>query len=331
MRQLLPYEPEGGDGLAELAALLRVTDAQAQGILGGPQDADPQLVAADVEDVEGDLVAATDLAEHLVHGHVHIVEDELAGGAAADAQLVLLVADAHAGQVALHQKGGELVAVDLGKDGEQVRPGGVGDPLLGAIEHVVLAVGREPGHGLGAQGVRAAALLAQGIGRHHLARGQIGQVALLLRRRSVVHQRQGTDAGVGAVGHREGAHPSQPLGHQHAGHLVQPQAAVCLGDLHHEQAQLARLAHHLRHQARGLGVEQGRLGLHHRAAEIECGLMELPLLRGERLGGRGGSVEDGPHHELAARRRAGFRVADFSAPGRCLVAAIVSSVLSCLA
>src|SRR3712207_7749297 len=55
--------------------------------------ADAQLPAPDVQDVEGDLVALADLAEHVLDRDLAILEVERAGRAAANAELVLLGPD----------------------------------------------------------------------------------------------------------------------------------------------------------------------------------------------------------------------------------------------
>ena len=107
-----------------------------------------QLEAAHVQDVEGDDVSLADVAEHVLDRHLAVVEDERRGGRAADAHLLLFGADGEAGEVFLDQERGELLAVNLGEDGEQVGEVGVGDPHLLAVQDVVLAVGRQ--HGAGA-------------------------------------------------------------------------------------------------------------------------------------------------------------------------------------
>ncbi len=79
-----------------------------------------QLEAADVQDVERDVVALAGLAQQIFHGHLAIGQNQRAGGGAADAELVLLGADGEAGRAALDEEGREFFAVDLGEDGEEV-------------------------------------------------------------------------------------------------------------------------------------------------------------------------------------------------------------------
>src|SRR5438105_4818439 len=65
-RQLLADEAELDDALAELLALCSVLDAELEDVLHPADGEGGQLQPADVEDVEGDLVALTDLAEHVL-------------------------------------------------------------------------------------------------------------------------------------------------------------------------------------------------------------------------------------------------------------------------
>ena len=53
--------------------------------------------AAFVEGFDGDLVAFADLAEDIGGGDAAVVEEKLAGGGGADAELVFLLADGEAG------------------------------------------------------------------------------------------------------------------------------------------------------------------------------------------------------------------------------------------
>ena len=81
-----------------------------------------------------------------------------------------------AGEGALHQKRGELLAADLGEDREQIGRAAVGDPHLLAVEDVVRAVGAEVGAGAGGQRIGAGVRLGEAVGGQHLRVGQLGQV-----------------------------------------------------------------------------------------------------------------------------------------------------------
>ena len=83
------------------------------------------------------------------------------GGAALDAHLLFFGAAGDAAERALHQERGELLAADLGEDGEQIRRAAVGDPHLLPVEDVVRAVGAEVGAGARGQRIGAGLRLAE--------------------------------------------------------------------------------------------------------------------------------------------------------------------------
>ena len=102
--ELLADEIELGDRLAELLALARVLHAQLQAVLRPAHRAHAQLPAPDVEDVEGDLVPLADRPQHVVDRDRAVLEEQRAGRAAADAELVLLGADGQPGRAALDEE-----------------------------------------------------------------------------------------------------------------------------------------------------------------------------------------------------------------------------------
>ena len=61
-----------------------------------------------------------DLAEHVLRRHPHVLQQDRRRGRAVQAHLVLFLAGADAGKRALDDERGELLAVDLGEDDEQV-------------------------------------------------------------------------------------------------------------------------------------------------------------------------------------------------------------------
>ena len=153
--ELLPDQAEVGDGLPEGLPLLGVGGRELDDVPDPGHAGDAQLEPADVQDVEGDAVPLADLAEQVSGGDHRVLEDERARRAAPDPHLVLLGTRGEPGRVAVDDEGGELVAVDLGEDDEDVGEAGVGDPLLGAVQDPVLAVGREHGPGLGRRARRS--------------------------------------------------------------------------------------------------------------------------------------------------------------------------------
>ena len=63
--------------------------------------------AAFVERLDGDLVALADLAEDVRRRHAALLEQQLAGAARADAELVFLLADREPGEAALDEERGD--------------------------------------------------------------------------------------------------------------------------------------------------------------------------------------------------------------------------------
>ena len=142
-RQFFLDQAEFADGFAERLALLGVLDGVRQAVARAAHAGRAQLEASDVQNVEGDVVALAGFAQQVLHRHLAIGQNQRAGGRSANAELVLFLADRKARRVALDQEGGELLAIDLGEDGEQVGEAAVGDPHLLAVEHVVLCRPRE--------------------------------------------------------------------------------------------------------------------------------------------------------------------------------------------
>ena len=60
--------------------------------------------AALVQRLDGHFVSLAHLTQHVGCGHAAIVENQLASGGRADAQLVLLLSDPKAGEIALDQE-----------------------------------------------------------------------------------------------------------------------------------------------------------------------------------------------------------------------------------
>src|SRR5262249_21578814 len=139
---------ELGDRLAELVPLLRVPDGVIQRALREPDhlraDADPTLV----ERFDRDLVSLPGFAEHVLRGYAAILEEQLAGAARADAELVFFFSHGESGEPALDQEGRDAAIAflrsDGGEDDEQIGFVGVGDPELAPGETPLVAVTRRP-------------------------------------------------------------------------------------------------------------------------------------------------------------------------------------------
>src|SRR5688572_7988626 len=154
---------EGGDRLAELLALLGVADG---GVERGLGDADGHGAGGrprDVEGAHGDLEALPLGAEALSRGDRAVGEVQRDRRRGADAELLLLLADREARRALLDQERRHalrpLGEIDGREDRDDVGVVAVRAPLLGAVEHVVVAAAN--GRGPEARRVGAGAGLGQ--------------------------------------------------------------------------------------------------------------------------------------------------------------------------
>ena len=104
LRQFELYSLEFGDRLAELFALLGIGDGVIQRALRQSGHLRADADAALIQRLDGDLVAFAHFADDVGFGNAAIVQNQLAGGGGADAQLVLFLADGEAREIALDQK-----------------------------------------------------------------------------------------------------------------------------------------------------------------------------------------------------------------------------------
>src|SRR5699024_8981090 len=178
---------ELGDAAAELLALLDVGHGLVDGALSDAQSLGSDADTAAVQGSHGQLEAAALDAQQAVLGDQAVFHDQLAGGRAADAHLLLGLADLEAGVGALDDEGGDLFGLAAalvqhgagdGNDDEHIGIAGVGDEDLGAVQQP--AVLTLHGVGLLALGVGAGAGLGQAESAQPLAAAQLGQVLGLL-------------------------------------------------------------------------------------------------------------------------------------------------------
>jgi len=283
---LLLDEAELGDAFAEGLAVAGVGDRVRERVLGAAETGRAELEAANVENVEGDVVAFARLAQQVGHGHPAIGENERAGGGAANAELVLLRPDGQARSVALDEKSGELCVRgirisgidDAGEEGEEVRDAGIGDPHFFAVEHIVLPVRRERGAGANVHGIGAGRGLGERVGGDPLAAGEARQIFLLLLFRAVPDERQRSNADVGAEGDREAGQPRDILGDDGRGDLIEREAAAVLGHIDAQQTKVASLAHEFAQQVEVLALEGNGDGQHFPFRKGCGGGGDLPLL-----------------------------------------------------
>ena len=99
---------------AELFALLRVGERMIERALRQAHHLRADADAAFVQCLDRDLVALADFADHVGFGNAAIVQDQLAGGRRADAELVFLLADLEAREIAFDQERGDAFIAGVG-------------------------------------------------------------------------------------------------------------------------------------------------------------------------------------------------------------------------
>jgi GntR family transcriptional regulator len=233
------------DGLAEGAALLAVAQCVLQRGTGQPHAARGHVDAPEFEAAYRMLEAATLLlADELVCRYPAVLEHELGAVDGAVAQLLQLLAHREAlallGQEQAHAlvRGGGL-RIGLGQDGEAGAMDAVGDPGLGAVEHIVVAIATR--HGADALQVGAGIGLGQADAATDLAGGEARQPRPLLRLGTVALHGGGHDqVGVEDAGRR---HPRLGNARDDAGiHGGRKSQTTVLGvDRRTEQAELLHL------------------------------------------------------------------------------------------
>ncbi len=272
------------DALAEGLPLARVLDGLVDQPVQAAQRAGgaPQALFLELHHLEGEAQAL--LADEVTFRHAHVVEEQLRGVAAVHADLVDLLAR-DAGRVHRHHDQAlVLVRRAVAGVGQQAAPVGlhaVGDPHLGAVDHVVVTVAARAGLHRGH--VAAAARLADPQAGDHVA-GDGGREELAPQLVAAeARQRRCRHVGVHADGHRHAAAVALPqrFGHHHAVAEVQPRAAEFLGVLQPQQAQVAELLEHLvgRELALRLPLRDVRVEL--LVAEPDDGVFERAVFGGE--------------------------------------------------
>ncbi len=167
------------DRRVELLAARRIPGGFLDVLLRAARAHRAELEAAEVQHVEGDLVALADFAEHRVRRRFHLLQNHRRRRGPVQSELVLFLAARHARPLAFDDERGEMLAVDLGEHDVDVGETAVGDPHLFAGDDVA-AVSLLRCFRLGAERVRARAGFAQAIGADHLAGYETGQVLLFL-------------------------------------------------------------------------------------------------------------------------------------------------------
>ena len=138
-------------------------------------------------------------------------------------------------------KAEKMLAVDLGEDDDDVGKAAVGDPHLLARQREA-AIGLARGLGPGPQRVGSRPRLAERVGANQLARHQLRQVPLLLVVGAEHQDWQDAQIGLRAVGRAKRRRAGDVLGDDQRRDLVELDAAVHLGHVDAQQAQLAASA-----------------------------------------------------------------------------------------
>ena len=131
--------------LAELLALLHVGQRVVEAPWAMPTACAPIVTRVWSRVRSAIFEALADVADDPVAGDAHVVEVQLAGRAALDAELALLLAEGEARVGLLDDEGADVVAaravrVGHGEDGVVLGDTGVRDPRLLAVEDPVVAV-----------------------------------------------------------------------------------------------------------------------------------------------------------------------------------------------
>ena len=200
---------------------------------------DRQLEPAVVQGIERDLVPPADFTKDVLGRHPDVLEDDGGGRGAVQAHLVLLAAGAHPGVAPFHEKGGELLAVDLGEDDEEIGESPVGDPHLFAGQHEAAVVLPARAR-FGAECVRPGPGFAQTVGPDPLATDELVQILLLLRVGAEALQRHDRQPGVCAEGRPERPALTDAAADDDRGCRVELHAAVGFRDVGAHQPELTR-------------------------------------------------------------------------------------------
>src|SRR5262249_27034306 len=140
LRNLLLDQTERRNRNTELMTLFRIFGRYSDQPLCTGNRADPKFEPADVENVEGNLMALAYFAQDVLDRHLRILKIDRAGRRSVEPHLVLLRGNRYAGKRPLHDEPGELVAIHLRKNDEDVGKAGVSDPHLLTVQDVVLAI-----------------------------------------------------------------------------------------------------------------------------------------------------------------------------------------------
>src|ERR1035437_5808297 len=171
-----------GNRAAELFAQFGILEGGVVCALGHADGERGDRDAAAIEHFEAGHETVVQFADELFGRETAVFEDDLAGGAGAQAELVLLLAAAEAGVAFFDGEGGDAVlrggAIGDRHGHAEIGEVGVGGERLRPVEHPHAAF--EFGVGAGAGGVAAGLGLGEGPAAQPFAGGQFGKIALPL-------------------------------------------------------------------------------------------------------------------------------------------------------
>ena len=234
------------DRLAEGLADLRVGDALLQGGAGDAASARRDVDPAELQATQDLLQPAALLGPHeVLPRDLAVVEDELAGVDPLVADLLELAHDPEPGKVLLHHEQahapvrGRGLRIGLDERGEDVSFDAVGDPHLGAVDHVAAVAKLCPG--ADPLQVRAAVGLGEGDRAAQLPARATREIAPLLRFGAEAFDGGGHDeVGVEDPRHRH-PHRRDLLDDPRIGGGGESEAAVLLADGRAEEPELLHL------------------------------------------------------------------------------------------
>src|SRR5262249_37735443 len=129
--------------LTKCFTLFGVTDCIHQRGSRTAHAACPQLVAADVEDIECDDVSLANFTQNVLHRNLAVIQDQRTGRGPSDPQLLLLRTYREPGERSFYDERCELLAVDFREYDKNIGERGICDPHLFAIQEVMLAIRRK--------------------------------------------------------------------------------------------------------------------------------------------------------------------------------------------
>ena len=250
LRRLVAEDHLGEHVLDELVLPDRLTERLALAcVLDRPLEARPDDAARSCSDGEAALVEAVHrdleplalLADQVLGGHLDVLEEELAGRAGPDAELVLRLGRREAGRALLQDERRDALVlrgrVRLREDERVVGDGGVGDPVLLAVQDVDVAL--EAGGRLHRGHVRSGRGLGEAEAGDLLAARLRDEPALLLLLARVAEERERVQTDVDRDQRAEGRLAALDLlARERLRDEVEPGPAVLLRDRDPEDAEL---------------------------------------------------------------------------------------------